>query len=153
MAIWLYHEKEGSKLFKTEGDAEIAMENGWVDTPEKFNKKYDTGPQQDPELFWLEPEREEPEIKAIYHDPVTEPDPTVEPEPVTDPDPVIEQDQVIEDKDIIETDVTGLPWDGRIHVRTKSKNDSGKWNYKRGISDDTVAEVETELRAMFPVTE
>lgn len=47
----------------------------------------------------------------------------------------------------VDKDVNGLPWDGRIHSRGKSKNVDGTWRYMRGIQDAVVAQVENELRS------
>jgi len=46
----------------------------------------------------------------------------------------------------IEQDAAGLPWDNRIHSRTKSKTSDGKWRYKREINDHIIQKVEGELR-------
>lgn len=51
----------------------------------------------------------------------------------------------------VDVDATGLPWDGRIHSRGKSKNDDGRWRMKREIDQSTVASVEAELRAAMGV--
>ena len=44
-------------------------------------------------------------------------------------------------------DVTGLPWDERIHAGTKVTTESGEWRKKRGVAKETIAAVEAELRA------
>lgn len=46
----------------------------------------------------------------------------------------------------VEKDLNGLPWDGRIHSRTKSKTVDGLWRYMRGIDPAVVSQVESELR-------
>lgn len=47
-------------------------------------------------------------------------------------------------------DVTGLPWDKRIHAGTKAKNADGSWRKMRGLNDAAlVARVEAELRARY----
>lgn len=46
----------------------------------------------------------------------------------------------------IEVDANGLPWDGRIHARTKTKVADGSWKKMRGVHDHVVAKVEAELR-------
>lgn len=46
-----------------------------------------------------------------------------------------------------ELDTSGLPWDLRIHARTKSKTASGLWTKKRGVDAKLVSTVEAELRA------
>ena len=44
-------------------------------------------------------------------------------------------------------DVTGLPWDGRIHAANAGKNADGRWRKKKGLNDAAyVARIETELR-------
>lgn len=48
----------------------------------------------------------------------------------------------------VEVDVTGLPWDQRIHGSTKTKNADGTWRQRRGLNDAALkARVEAELRA------
>lgn len=52
----------------------------------------------------------------------------------------------------VETDKSGLPWDARIHsgpADKKPKNSDGTWRRKRGTSDETVAQVEAELRQIM----
>lgn len=46
----------------------------------------------------------------------------------------------------VEVDKHGLPWDARIHSRTKAKNADGSWRAKRGVQDILVKKVEAELR-------
>jgi hypothetical protein len=46
----------------------------------------------------------------------------------------------------VELDCRGLPWDNRIHSRTKSKLANGEWKVQRGIDAAVVAQVELELR-------
>lgn len=48
----------------------------------------------------------------------------------------------------VELDSSGLPWDGRIHGTTKTKNGDGTWRQKRGLNDPALkTRVEAELRA------
>lgn len=48
----------------------------------------------------------------------------------------------------VELDSAGLPWDGRIHGSTKTKNADGSWRQKRGLNDPALKQrVETELHA------
>lgn len=48
----------------------------------------------------------------------------------------------------VDLDSAGLPWDGRIHGSTKTKNADGSWRQKRGLNDDALKlRVEAELRA------
>jgi hypothetical protein len=49
----------------------------------------------------------------------------------------------------VELDATGLPWDARIHSRTKSKTNAGNWTAKRGVDPSTVTKVEGELRQVM----
>lgn len=44
--------------------------------------------------------------------------------------------------------VGDIPWDARIHASTKTKNQNGSWKRKKGVSDELVAEVEAQLRAL-----
>ena len=44
-------------------------------------------------------------------------------------------------------DSNGLPWDERIHAKTKATNADGSWRYRRGVDDATKTAVEAELRA------
>lgn len=46
-------------------------------------------------------------------------------------------------------DVSGLPWDARIHAATKTKIANGTWKKKKGMDPAAVAVVETELRAVM----
>lgn len=45
----------------------------------------------------------------------------------------------------VELDVRGLPWDNRIHSRTKSKTANGEWKAMRGITPETLKTIEAEL--------
>lgn len=45
----------------------------------------------------------------------------------------------------VELDKRGLPWDGRIHSRTKSKTADGLWKVMRGLNPETAKSVEAEL--------
>jgi hypothetical protein len=47
----------------------------------------------------------------------------------------------------VEVDVTGLPWDARIHAGTKRQNADGKWTAKKGVHEETVRVVTEQLRA------
>lgn len=48
----------------------------------------------------------------------------------------------------VELDTKGLPWDGRIHGSTQTKNTDGSWRQKRGLNDEALKlRVEAELRA------
>lgn len=49
-----------------------------------------------------------------------------------------------------ELDTSGLPWDLRIHTRTKSKTAKGLWTKKRGVEELLVKQVEKELRVAPP---
>lgn len=48
-----------------------------------------------------------------------------------------------------ERDSTGLPWDARIHAKSKTTNKDGTWKSARGVDAATVAAVEAELRALI----
>lgn len=41
--------------------------------------------------------------------------------------------------------MSGIPWDARIHSKSKAKKADGTWRYKRGVDKDMIAEVEKEL--------
>lgn len=45
-----------------------------------------------------------------------------------------------------DADAAGLPWDARIHSRTKSKNIDGTWKLMRGVNPATVKAVKDELQ-------
>ena len=47
----------------------------------------------------------------------------------------------------MELDSTGLPWDARIHAKTKTKTKLETWKLKKGVDKDLVAQVKTELEA------
>lgn len=60
-------------------------------------------------------------------------------EPIVSPAPVVFDTEV---------DNRGLPWDGRINNKMKTKDKDGNWKYTRGIDRQTlVPQVEAELRA------
>lgn len=44
------------------------------------------------------------------------------------------------------TDANGLPWDARIHAKTKGQNEDKTWRKKRNVDAALVAAVEAELR-------
>jgi len=46
-------------------------------------------------------------------------------------------------------DAAGLPWDSRIHASTRALLNDGTWRAKRGVSDELVASVVAELRALM----
>lgn len=56
----------------------------------------------------------------------------------------------------VDLDLKGLPWDGRIHGSTKTKNADGSWRQKRNLDDSLRLQVEQELRgamaARAPIT-
>lgn len=49
----------------------------------------------------------------------------------------------------VELDSQGLPWDKRIHARTKTKIANGEWKIARGTSEKLIQEVEAELRSVM----
>lgn len=49
----------------------------------------------------------------------------------------------------VELDVTGLPWDRRIHAGTKSKKQDGSWTALRGVDPSVKVAVEQELRNLM----
>lgn len=54
-------------------------------------------------------------------------------------------------KSNVETDCNGLPWDARIHSRTKSKTVDGAWKLQRGIDMKTVGDVTKELESVMAI--
>lgn len=48
----------------------------------------------------------------------------------------------------VELDVNGLPWDRRIHARTKTKMKDGSWKRARQITQALVDRVEAELKGV-----
>lgn len=52
----------------------------------------------------------------------------------------------------VERDTAGLPWDGRIHGSTKTKNTDGTWRQKRSLDPQVKIAVEAELRAAAAAT-
>lgn len=52
----------------------------------------------------------------------------------------------------VERDKAGLPWDHRIHAKTKTKNADGTWRKLRGVDDAVVVAVEEELRRVAALT-
>lgn len=48
----------------------------------------------------------------------------------------------------VELDTEGLPWDIRIHARTKTKMKDGSWKKLRGVGPNVVKQVEAGLKAV-----
>ena len=46
-----------------------------------------------------------------------------------------------------EVDADGIPWDPRIHARTRKKNADGRWRLKRGVPKEIVDQVMRNLLA------
>ena len=54
--------------------------------------------------------------------------------------------------DAVEVDKDGLPWDARIHSNAEvRKAATGKWKRRKNLTDDYVAGIEAELRALMAV--
>lgn len=51
----------------------------------------------------------------------------------------------------VEVDARGLPWDARIHSRTKTKLANGNWKNARGVEAATLTAVENELRLLMAI--
>ena len=51
-------------------------------------------------------------------------------------------------KPSVSLDSQGLPWDFRIHARTKTKNKDGSWKRLRSVSNKTIDRVESELKVV-----
>lgn len=82
-------------------------------------------------------------IKAAAIESVTPPmqEPIIPavPPPVKSIEPTLTTDDT-------ELDTDGMPWDARIHARTKSKTAEGTWSLKRGVDLKLVTEVTNELK-------
>lgn len=52
----------------------------------------------------------------------------------------------------VDLDAEGLPWDRRIHSRTKSKLSDGTWRKQRGVDEKLIHQVENELRSAMNST-
>lgn len=56
--------------------------------------------------------------------------------------------------DATKLDKAGLPWDSRIHAKTKTTNKDGTWKYAVGVDREVlVPQVEAELRKEYPAPE
>lgn len=53
----------------------------------------------------------------------------------------------------VDLDKNGFPWDARIHSGNKEKTVKGVWRSRRGVTDETIAQVEAELRAVLGAPE
>lgn len=53
----------------------------------------------------------------------------------------------------VELDSNGLPWDSRIHARTKTKNKDGSWKGLRGVGPKMLDKVEGELKTVQEIPE
>lgn len=62
-----------------------------------------------------------------------------------DPEMSEAQATTAEDAGAPDFDSAGMPWDERIHASSRATVADGTWRKKRGVSDELVAEVETEL--------
>lgn len=49
----------------------------------------------------------------------------------------------------VQLDSTGIPWDERIHARTKVINPDGTWRKRRGVSEADMATVEAQLHELM----
>ena len=76
----------------------------------------------------------------------TEPVVEAKAEPVVEatPDPIPAQAAA-------EVDVTGTPWDARIHSGSKAKNADGTWRKMRGVTTEKFNAVMAELKGAAPV--
>ncbi len=48
--VWLYHREHGARIFQSEEELEQAQENGWVDTPARFDNPEAEGGDSDEDL-------------------------------------------------------------------------------------------------------
>lgn len=71
--------------------------------------------------------------------------PTVPPAPVVSAPPAPPPIVPIPPK----VDSTGMPWDARIHSGNGAMTEAGIWRKKRGVTDQTIKEVEFELRQLM----
>ena len=51
----------------------------------------------------------------------------------------------------IDVDITGLPWDGRIHASSRAKTTEGLWRARRGVDKALVAQVEAQLKQTMAI--
>ena len=49
-----------------------------------------------------------------------------------------------------ELDIAGIPWDERIHAKTKTKTAKGAWKKGKGVDPTVLATIEAELKAANP---
>lgn len=67
------------------------------------------------------------------------------------PNPFAKQPAPVKAGSNVEIDCNGLPWDARIHSRTKSKTVDGAWKLQRGVDMKTVGEVTKELESVMAI--
>lgn len=79
----------------------------------------------------------------------------VEPTPMPPiPMPPIPAQTVVQDfKADVEVDADGIPWDARIHVKTKTKTKDGHWKRQRGVDEVTFGAVVGELQEKMAATQ
>lgn len=51
----------------------------------------------------------------------------------------------------VEVDATGLPWDGRIHAESRTKNKDNTWRQRRNLDPAVLAAVTAELRGVMAI--
>lgn len=81
--------------------------------------------------------------------------PTIQPVLVTkvEEEPVVSNSDIVPVEDPIIADVDGLQWDARIHSSNHKINSDGRWQRRRGISDEEFNRVKNELLGVQePVT-
>ena len=71
--------------------------------------------------------------------------------PVTPPVPPAPGIVAAPPASLVPLDKNGLPWDSRIHASTKTQNADATWRNKRGVSDEEIARVTAELRAVMAI--
>lgn len=69
------------------------------------------------------------------------------PLPTNLPPQIIQQQVEAAQEQAGELDARGLPWDERIHASTKTFTKDGSWKYKRGVGDEVINKIESELVA------
>lgn len=58
---------------------------------------------------------------------------------------------VTEPKSKVLLDSQGLPWDDRIHARTKTKSTNGQWKLMRGVDPRLAERIINELKNVYPM--
>lgn len=73
--------------------------------------------------------------------------PSPPPPPLPPPPPGVSDDAAV----AAGIDKAGIPWNERIHSSSKATTADGLWRKRRGVSDEEISQVETELRALMSI--